>query len=42
MSPNLDGILGLAACSILLLPFAIWKWIDILIWIFENISISWG
>jgi hypothetical protein len=42
MAPNFDGIFGLAALSFLLTPLAIWKLIDIFIWVFSNLSISWG
>ena len=31
------AVLGLA---LLCVPFAIWKWIDIAMWIFENVKIG--
>lgn len=42
MAPNLDGVLGLAALSLITLPFALWKWIEIVIWILSKVTITWG
>jgi len=41
MNFNLDGVVYLAFGFFLTLPLAVWKVVDIVIWIFNHVSVSW-
>ena len=40
MGSGLDGFFKLAFASILLLPLGMWKVIEIVIWIYNHVSIN--
>lgn len=32
----------LLAVALGLLPFAVWKWVDIAVWLWRHVKVSWG
>ena len=37
-----DALLWIAVIALVSLPFAIWKWIEIIMWLYRHINFTWG
>jgi hypothetical protein len=39
-APNLDGLIFWFLVGLCSIPFAIWKWIEIIVWVYKHVHIG--